>query len=103
MFCKIAGLRSGVGGYGDVGNSVKLLRLGGGGLLRPYPGPVILRCEPLRRAAKDDGPDRGRFILRSSPSGATALKGSHLRMTGRHDFAFSRRVSPEVFKFVSPP
>ena len=43
------------------------------------------------RASKDDGHRPGRFILRGSPSGASAPQGSHLRMTGRHKFAFSRR------------
>jgi hypothetical protein len=47
------------------------------------------------RASKDARPGCGRFILRGS------LR-ERLRMTGKHEFAFSRRITPEVLQIVSP-
>jgi len=44
---------------------------------------VTLRCSPLRRASKGDGPAAsGPFILRGSACDAFASQASHLRMTG---------------------
>jgi hypothetical protein len=49
----------------------------------PHSVIVTLRCSPLRRASKGDGPAASRpFILRGLACDACASHASHLRMTG---------------------
>src|SRR5437899_13092333 len=64
--------------------------------------PFMIRRPEVRALARLEGrrPACGRFILRGSPSGASAPQGSHLRMTGRYAFAIPRRDTPGVFNFV---
>ena len=64
----------------------------------------MIRHPEVRALARLEGrrPACGQFILRGSPSGASAPQGSHLRMTGRHKLVSSRHDLPEVFQIRCP-